>query len=343
MAAMVVIGIPELLQEIASHIYAPASLSQLCLVNHAFKDAFTPQLYRYLRWDESNIDFLTDPDRRSYLLKDNKLAHTKIFIIARSGVKTLHSAWENENPRKDVRWRHYDHWYFTGLEITWTLLNDAIVEICQHTHGLQTFASQDIAICCDSAATLSSIPSLRNISVEFNEDNEQILNVDTDATEKSLDRFGHPAEQFSFAGLRKLSLLVLWGDIRAWRSQILRIVLNSPNLEFLALSLSRNAQDEPDDEAGGAGPPVTSLDIDMFQWLSREYAKATGRLLQFKSTQFHWGTKIPHVLVVEGWANPDGIDVVYIWNEDNGPFLKDLEADPILEIGPQLVGPNDGP
>lgn len=169
------------------------------------------------------------------------------------------------------------------------------------------------------------------------------MNVDTDATEQSLDRFGHPAEQFSFAGLRKLSLLVLWGDIRAWRNQIFKIVLNSPNLEFLALSLSKDAQDEPDDEAGGAGPPDISLDLDTFQWLSRECAKATGRPLQFKSTQFHWGTKIPHVLVVEGWANPHGIDVVYIWNENNGPFLKGLETFPISDIGPQLADPNGGP
>lgn len=99
-----------------------------------------PQLYRCLRWDEKNIKFLTDPDRRRYLLKNNKLAHTKTFIITRSGVEALHSAWKLENRRKEARWRHYDHWYFTGLETIWTLLNDAIIEISQHAHGLQTFA-----------------------------------------------------------------------------------------------------------------------------------------------------------------------------------------------------------
>lgn len=212
------------------------------------------------------------------------------------------------------------------------------------TYNLLLGSSQDIAICCDSVAALSSILSLRNISIEFHEDNGQILNVDTDATEQSLDRFSYIEEQFTFAGLRKLSLLVLWGDIRAWRDQILKIILNSPDLEFFALSLSTSAEYEPEDETGGAGPPDLSLKTDMFQWLSREYAKATGRPLQFNSTQFHYGTKIPGVIVVEGWAHPDGMDIVYIWNEDNGPFLKGLEVVfPMSDIGPQLAGPNDGP
>jgi len=167
------------------------------------------------------------------------------------------------------------------------------------------------------------------------------LNVDTDATEQSLNEFRHPEEQFTFAGLRKLSLLVIWGDIRAWRCQILKTILNSPDLEFLALSLSTSALYDPEDETVGAGPPDLSLETDMFQWLSREYATAIGRPLQFKSSQFHYG-KIPNAIVVEGWANPNGLDVVYIWNEDNGPFLKGLEAFPMLDIGPQLEGPIDG-
>ncbi|EXJ84864.1 hypothetical protein A1O3_05539 [Capronia epimyces CBS 606.96] len=346
-AARVLIGIPELLREIASHIYAPASLSQLCLVDHAFRDAFTPQLYRCLRWDERNIKFITNPDRRRDLLTDNKLSHTKVLIITRSGVEALHSAWKSENPRKEVRWRHSDHYHYTGLEVIWTLLNDAIVQVCQHARGLQTFASQDMAICRDTAAALSSlIPSLQNISIEFHKDDGQILNVDTDATEQSLDQFDHPEEQFTFVGLRKLSLLVIPGDVRSWASQILQILLKSPDLEFLALSLSLDAalslEYEPvfGDELGTprAGLPDLSPTNDMFQWLSREYANATGHALQFNSTQFHWGTRIPNAIVAEGWANPNGVDMVYIWKEDNGPFLKGLKAFPSKwsDIGPQL-------
>ncbi|OBT68523.1 hypothetical protein VE03_01811 [Pseudogymnoascus sp. 23342-1-I1] len=335
MAAKAVIGIPELLQEIASYIYEPASLSQLCLVNHTFKNALTPQLYRCLRWNESNINFLTDPDRRRHLLKDNKPAHIKIFIITRSGVNALLSAWRIENPRKQLHWRHSDHKYFTGLEVIWTQLNDAIVEICQHAHGLQTFACQDIAIFGDSAASLSSIPSLRSLSIEFHEDNGQILYIDTDATEQYLDRFRHPEEQFVFAGLRKLSLLVLFGDIRAWRNRILKIVLNSPNLEFLALSVSRDA--ELDEGTWGPGHDLL-LDLEIFQWLSREYAKATDRPLQFieSAPPRFKGTNEPNAILGESWENPNGVEGVYIWNEDNGPFLKGLNAFPISDIGPQL-------
>ena len=198
-------------------------------------------------------------------------------------------------------------------------------------------------MCRDSVAALSSIPSLRNISIEFHEDNGQILYVDTDATEQSLERFSHIEEQFTFAGLRKLSLLVLWGDIIAWRNQILKIILNSPDLEFLALSISRDAELEPEDDTGGAGAPDSSIRTDIFEWLSRQYGKATDRPLQFKSTQLHWGTKIPNVIVKEGWANPNGLDVVYIWNEDNGPFLKGLEVFPMSNIGPQLMDRDDEP
>ncbi|KFX94889.1 hypothetical protein V490_04110 [Pseudogymnoascus sp. VKM F-3557] len=342
MAARVVIGIPELLREIASHIYEPASLNQLCLVNHSFKDAFTPQLYRCLRWDQSNVQFLTDPDRRRFLFKDNNAAYIRILIITKSAVKALHSSWINENPSKGARWRHADHYYFTGLEVTWTQLNDAIIDICRHAHGLQTFASQELAIFSDTTATLSSIPSLRNISIQFHEDNDQILAIDTDATAHYLDRVGHPETHFVFSGLRRLSLLALWGDIIAWRNQILLILLASPDLEFLALSLSTDAaHPEADDETGNAGRLELSLRTEMFEWLGREYGNATGRRLQFRDTKFHYGTKVRNAITVEGWANPDGMDVVYVWNEGNGPFLKGLGAFPVEDVGPQLAESDD--
>ena len=209
------------------------------------------------------------------------------------------------------------------------------------TYNSSLDSCQDIAICRDSAAALSSITSLRNVSIEFHEDNGQILDVDTDATEQSLDRFRHLEEQFTFAGLRKLSLLTLWGDVIAWRNQILEIILNSPDLEFLALSLSQDALYGPDDETGGAGLLDLLLRTDMFEWLSREYAKATGRPLQFKNTNFHYGTKKPGAIVVEGWADPNGLDVVFIWNEGNAPFLNGIEACPTSSIGPELVSPDD--
>jgi hypothetical protein len=189
-----------------------------------------------------------------------------------------------------------------------------------------------LALSSDSVAVLSSIQSLRNVSIEFHEDNEQLLNVDTDVSDESLESFSHPEAKFRFAGLRKLSLLGLWGNTRAWRNQILQIILNSPDLEYLALSNLHESEDETGEELS----PDLSLDTDMFQWLCREYAEATGRLLQFKSTEVDYGIKIPNTFSVTGWGIPNGIAKVYIWNEAGGPFSQGLEAFPMSDIGAQL-------
>ncbi|KAH8893670.1 hypothetical protein GQ53DRAFT_94983 [Thozetella sp. PMI_491] len=328
MAADAVFGTAELLREIASHIYERTSLSQLCLVNHAFNAAFTPQLYRCLRWDEHNISSLSDPGQRRRLLQSRNLAHARIFIIERSGVESLLSAWAREHPRKEPRWRHGDHWYFTGREIIWTQLNDAVVDVCQRTPRLQTFASQDLVLSRDSVVALSSISSLRNISIEFHEDNNSIGDVDTDAEEKIRQSFGHPGPRFIFSGLRRLSLLGLWGDIRAWREQILKIILNSPDLEYLALSISEEALPEPEDEK--------DEEPYIYEWLRREYKEATGRLLALKlSTKLDYGQKVPNAITVEGWAMPGSLAKVYMWNEADGPFSQGLEAFPMLDIGAQ--------
>lgn len=148
-----------------------------------------------------------------------------------------------------------------------------------------------------------------------------------------MERFSHPEEHFVFTGLKRLSLLGIWGDIIAWRKQLLKVILHSPELEFLALSLAPNSEtDESDDETYGPERPDLSRNTEMFQWLSREYAKATGGPLHFRFTKFHYRS---NGYDVEGWANPHGMDVVYIWNEDNGPFLKGLEVFPVSDIGPQ--------
>jgi hypothetical protein len=193
-----------------------------------------------------------------------------------------------------------------------------------------------LAISSDSVAVLSSILSLRNLSIEFHADNEQILNVDTDASEQSLERFSHLEAKFRFAGLRKLSLLGLWGNTRAWRNQILQIVLNSPDLEYLALSLSDDTTYESEDETGEELSPDLPLDTDMFQWLCREYAEATDRQLHFKSTRVDYGIKTPNSISVTGWGNPNGLAKVYIWDEADGPFSQGLEAFPTSDIGAQL-------
>lgn len=205
------------------------------------------------------------------------------------------------------------------------------------TYNFLLNSSQDLALSWDSIAIISSILPLCNVSIEFHSGSEQFLYADTDADEQSLEKFSHPETKFIFSGLRKLSLLGLVGNIKAWRNQILQIILNSPDLEYLALSLSDDSQLETEYEIGEESSDDLSHNTDMFQWLCREYKEATGRLLQFKATKFDYDT-FSHKIAVTGWATHDGLAPVYIWFEVEGPFSQGLEAFPMSDIGALLHG-----
>ncbi|KAI0975046.1 hypothetical protein F4678DRAFT_360143 [Xylaria arbuscula] len=166
-------------------------------------------------------------------------------------------------------------------------LNAAIGDICRHCPNLKRFASQDLLLKPESLQVLSSLPSLGTLSIEFPNNLRSFFGISygpptnhvRHVTRRS--KYEHLSSYFSFSGLRKLSLLNIYQDLKAWRSRILEILVNSPGLECLSLSIEYGMVLESNSWAQrDAEESDQRVHRGLLTWISREYRERTGRKLR---------------------------------------------------------------
>ncbi|KAI1299011.1 hypothetical protein F5Y03DRAFT_366536 [Xylaria venustula] len=165
-------------------------------------------------------------------------------------------------------------------------LNAAISDVCQHCPNLKRFASQDVLLSPESLQTLSSLSSLETLSIEFPENLRSFFGIDNRRPSNKIrhvarrSKYEHLSSYFSFSGLRKLSLLNIYQDLKAWRSCILGILVNSPGLESLGLSIDYGMVLESDDwDRRDAEESDQRVHRSLLTWLSRKYWERMGRKL----------------------------------------------------------------
>lgn len=139
-------------------------------------------------------------------------------------------------------------------------------------------------------AALSRIDTLRIVSIAFPRDNDAFIGLEVDGqfyfeNEQRMATFGHMERSFNFSGLRELSLYNIWGDVKCWRQQILQVMLNSPELEHITLSISRDTAERLDMVEAEEGEVDWRFYMDLFHWLCHEYTTEQGRPLKLKSVQ----------------------------------------------------------
>ncbi|KAI0478018.1 hypothetical protein F4859DRAFT_520910 [Xylaria cf. heliscus] len=125
-------------------------------------------------------------------------------------------------------------------------VSTAIIEFCHHFHQLRAFAGSD--------------------------DHVYPCFVDT---------FKSPWGDFTFTNLRKLSLLGIDGTKETWRDPILHVVLQSPCLEYLSLSLSTFV--------------CTSREVyhGLFGYIAEKYNDHNGHRLRLKTLRLGHNILIP--------------------------------------------------
>ena len=116
-------------------------------MNRSFREAFTPHLYKCLRWDRSNVGIFLDARKYKTVLESGHLIHTRVFVITASAVDLAIWAWKEENGRSLEQMRRvypndnpWLRWVSLGLEAVWSDLNDTITAVIQQSPRIRCFA-----------------------------------------------------------------------------------------------------------------------------------------------------------------------------------------------------------
>jgi len=91
-----------------------------------------------LRWDESNVDFLLDPEKLLLLLQSGHLAHTRVLIILDSAIQHVRAHVIDQGL---VPLEEQDYNRNCKLRIVvFSQVNRIIVDIVKQARGLNSFA-----------------------------------------------------------------------------------------------------------------------------------------------------------------------------------------------------------
>ncbi|KAE9364136.1 hypothetical protein N431DRAFT_473744 [Stipitochalara longipes BDJ] len=131
--------------------------------------------------------------------------------------------------------------------------------------------------------------------------------------------FGNTERSFKFSGLRKLSLYNIWGEVKSWRQQILQVMLNSPELEHITLSIARDTAERLDMVEAQEDEEDWRFYMDLFQWLCHEYAAQLGAPLKLKSVQLGYGIRFHDLVSMENEFDPSILEKVHIHNHSSDP------------------------
>ncbi|KAI1322257.1 hypothetical protein F5Y16DRAFT_404661 [Xylariaceae sp. FL0255] len=200
------------------------------------------------------------------------------------------------------------------------VMNRVIMEICQKTVRLQTFFCKEVLISSECASVLCHLPMLEVVFIHLPPDLRRFFDITWRAPGSRrpvyLDRrarYGHLNSSFEFANLKQLAVLCKYivtrqilrrqrtnmgcflraaipYGLNTWRKNVLQVVMRSPRLERLALSLDVRysnllraegdmsfAFPEGDDEYADNGEEQD--DIRLETWIEDEYQRNTGQKL----------------------------------------------------------------
>ncbi|KAI0206768.1 hypothetical protein F4808DRAFT_454686 [Astrocystis sublimbata] len=268
MAAKVA-AIQELLLLIVEQITNHMTLYNACLVSHAFNVASTPQLYKHLRWHDKNYTILIDRERRCLLLQQRGIKYVRKVTLAIT-------KWQGAREQR-ARTRGSSR------------ICAAMADIIHQCWRIREVVCEGISPSSEFWRRLTVLPCLESVSVAFPRGRKtqrpylHLLEGPFELIESDPEAWKHVA----FAKLRRLSLLNI-SDPRVLKYFVLRTMLQSPELEHLALSMARD-----DIQASGDHK-------DLFNWLAGQYMRYKGHQLRVKSLQLGFnvvaGTCVPRML-----------------------------------------------
>ncbi|KAH7416781.1 hypothetical protein BKA64DRAFT_656098 [Cadophora sp. MPI-SDFR-AT-0126] len=265
-AAARFVDIPELLVCLGEVIANRKLLLDLCFTNKSFNTAFTPFLYAELWFNEGNAHILLD--QLEALLANTALKHTKIldFYLAPGRLQ-----------REDK----------SDGELC-QAFNEAIQAILGKTPNLTGFSWDAQPLFATTISALhSECPDLKSLSISHPVDIEKLRSTafeyeDFDFEDGLFElRPLFETQDFSpFTNLTTLELHEIHGDLDQARRDIVKILLASPDLKTLSLSLNSDTVIRLDQEAQDIEEMGGYLDF--LKTLIGEYVAAEGQTLHLR-------------------------------------------------------------
>jgi hypothetical protein len=183
---------------------------------------------------------------------------------------------------------------------------------------------------------LSNINTLRIVSINFPIDNDAFIFLEVDGhvlhieDEQRMASFGNTERDFNFHGLRKLSLHNIFGDVKSWRQKILQVILNSPELDHISLSLAKDTVMRLDMVETAEDEEDWRFYLGLFQWLCHEYTAEMGAPLKLKSVQLGYGIRFHDLASMEDEFDSSILENVHIHNNYSDPPIYTLPWDLLL-------------
>ncbi|PVH78978.1 hypothetical protein DL98DRAFT_572761 [Cadophora sp. DSE1049] len=265
-AAARFVDIPELLVCLGEAIANRKLLLDLCLTSKSFNTTFTPFLYTELLFNEGNAYVLLE--KLDSLLANSALKHTKTldFCIAPGRLQI-----EGQSDGELCQ-----------------ALNEAIQAIVGKTPNLSKFSWENQPLFATTVSTLhDECPDIQSLNISHPVDIEKLRGTafeyeDFDFEDGLFDlRPLFETQDFSpFTNLTELELYEIHGDLNQARSDIVKILLASPDLRSLGLSLNGDTVIRLDQEAQDIGEMGGYLDF--LKTLISEYVTAGGQPLHLR-------------------------------------------------------------
>ncbi|KAJ2985063.1 hypothetical protein NUW58_g5734 [Xylaria curta] len=233
----------ELLLIVAENTHSRRLLYNACLVSRMFNMAFTPSLYRCLRWDASNAHFLHDESKLDLIIRSGRLSYTRIIIVSLPAVVSIEDAWEDRFPRGD---QEGVSWWCGLLDDIYDQVNRALINLFAAARRLRSFACSQLALSRECIRTLSGLPDLRSLYYQFPFTHDFYLGLDVDGTiltgasyAARVRNYGTPPDDVNCKRLTRLSLINMCGELDVWKRWLVRVISESPQLKRLSLSIER--------------------------------------------------------------------------------------------------------
>jgi hypothetical protein len=176
---------------------------------------------------------------------------------------------------------------------------------------------------------LANLRKLDSLSMKFPEDEVQDSDIETHILQ-DIDQtifqgqselqplvgytvFGQDIYLPRFTNLHKLSLLKINGDAGIWRTGILQVLLQSPQLQHLSLSKG----EDPSVSEGG------SLDMEswysLFEWICQQYHATVGKLVSLKTIRLGYCFRLPDAVKFHGTIDTECLERLSIdlFSEDS--------------------------
>ncbi|KAJ6780957.1 hypothetical protein PWT90_06020 [Aphanocladium album] len=283
----------NVLHVLAGYIHNRRLLFNLCLVNKQFNEAFSRKLWRRVEFLSKDIfsKLFKDESKWLRLLNSSKLRHGRGLVIWRGKRMLphakLHEDWEDDSDEEVAN------------------LNAAIISLIQHMPNLTSFAAYSIKLRAEVFDQLSKYKRLDSLVVQFEECFSKWLGLRSphSALGNASTRQHHfvltPKYLTNFKHLKRLSLLRLWGKTEDWPLSIMQVLAQSPGLQHLALSLSRNTAEFCMREENNDKPVLERSPFGFFSNICKNFGERVEERLQLQSLRLDGFIGLPDVATLE--------------------------------------------